>query len=75
MCCWGSAYTAVTGRPSPRPIPTREKFVDTWKELATPLELPPPVSIPDPPMSGLSWPLQSWAKYVQWRPSLVDHID
>ena len=71
----GSAYTATTGLPFPRPIPTREKFMDTWKELATPLELRPPVSILDPPTSGRSWPLQSWAKYVQSRPSLVNHID
>ena len=71
----GSAYTAATGLPFPRPIPTREKFMDTWKELATPLELRPPVSIPDPPTTGCSWRPQSWAKYIQSRPSPVDHID
>ena len=71
----GSAYTAATGLPFPKPIPTRDAFTDTWKELVTPLELRPPVSIPDPPASGRSWPLLSWARYVQSRPSLVDTID
>ena len=58
-----------------RPIPRREKFMDTGKELATPLELRPPVSIPYLPTNGLSWPLQLWAKYVPSHPSLVDHMD
>ena len=49
--------------------------MDTRKDLASPLELRPPVSIPGPPTSGPSWPLQSWAKYVQSRRSLVDHIN
>ena len=71
----GSAYTAATGLPFPRPIPTRDTFTDTWKELVTPLYLRPPVSVPDPPASGRSWPLPSWARYVQSRPSLVDTID
>ena len=71
----GSAYTAATGLPFSRPIPTRDTFTDTWKELVTPLDLRPPVSVPDPPASGRSWPLPSWARYVQSRPSLVDTID
>ena len=29
----GSAYTAATGLPLPRPIATRDTFTDTWKEL------------------------------------------
>ena len=41
----GSAYTAATGLPFPKPIPTQ----DTWKELVTLLDPQPPVSIPDPP--------------------------
>ena len=45
----GPAYTAATGLPFPRPIPTRDTFTDTWKELVTPLDLRPPVSVPDPP--------------------------
>ena len=71
----GSAYSAATGLPFPRPIPTRDTFMDTWKELVTPLDLRPPVSVPDPPASGRSWPLPSWARYVQSRPSLVETID
>ena len=43
--------------------------------VVTPLDLRPPVSIPDPLASGRSWPLPSWARYVQSRPSLVDTID
>ena len=60
----GSAYTAATGLPFPRPIPTRDTFTDTWKELVTPLDLRPSVSVHDPPASGRSWPLPSWARYV-----------
>ena len=71
----GSAYTAAPGLPFPRPIPTRDTFTDTWKELVIPLDLRPPVSVPDPPASGRSWPLPSWTRYVQSRPSLVDTID
>ena len=71
----GSAYSAATGLPFPRPIPTRDTFTDTWKELVTPLDLRPPMSVPDPPASGRSWPLPSWARYVQSRPSLVETID
>ena len=48
----GSAYTAATGLPFPKPIPTQDTFTDTWKELVTPLDLRPPVSIPDPAASG-----------------------
>ena len=31
--------------------------------------------VADPPTSCRSWPLQSWACYIQWRPLLVDTID
>ena len=71
----GSAYTPATGLPFPYPMPTRDTFTDTQKELVTPLDLRPPVSIPNRPASGRSWPLPSWARYVQSRPSLVDTID
>ena len=71
----GSAYTAARGLPFPRPIPTRDTFTDTRKELVTPLDLRPPVYVPDRPASGRSWPLPSWARYVQSCPSLVDTID
>ena len=71
----GVAYTAATGYPFPRPIPSRDQFSDTWKEMAKPLELWPPVSVSDPLASGRSWPLQSWARYVQSRPPLADVID
>ena len=63
------------GPPVPRPIPTRDTFTDTWKQLVTPLDLRPPVSVPDPPASGRSWPLPSLARYVQSCPSLADTID
>ena len=61
----GSAYTAATGLLFPKPIRTRDTFTDMWKELVTPLDLRPPVSIPDPHGSGRSWLLLSWARYVQ----------
>ena len=61
--------------PVRRHVPTREAFKDAWKELVTPLDIRPPVYIPDPAASGRSWPLPSWSRYVQSRPSLVDTID
>ena len=71
----GVAYTAATGYPFSRPISSRDQFSDTWKEMAKPLELQPPVSVANPPTSGGSWPLQSWARYVQSGPPLADVID
>ena len=35
----GAAYTAATGLPFPRPIPSHELFMDTWKKLVKPLAL------------------------------------
>ena len=61
----GVAYTAATGYPFPQPTPSHNQFSDTWNEMAKPLEWRPPVSIADAPASGRSWPLQSWARYVQ----------
>ena len=40
------------------------EYVDTWKELAKPLELRPPVSIAEPLGSGCSWPLRPWVQYL-----------
>ena len=40
-----------------------------------PLALDPLVSVPEPATSGRSWLLQSSARYIQSRPSLVDTID
>ena len=71
----GAAYTAAMGLPFPRPILSRDPFMDTWKELVKPLALDRPVSVADPPTSGRSWPLQSWAAYIQLPPPLVDTID
>ena len=75
MTCRGAAYTAATGIPFPRPIPSYDSFVDTWKELAKPLALDRPVSVADPLTSGRTWPLQLWARYIRSRPPLVDTID
>ena len=71
----GIDYTAATGHTFPRPIPTWQAFLDTWKDMAKPLELRPPVNVDDPPASGRSWPVHSWARYIQSRPPLVDTID
>ena len=70
----GLDYTAATGHEFPRPIPTRQAFLDTWKELVK-AELRPPVTVSDPPASGRSWPIHSWARYIQSRPPLVDTMD
>ena len=48
----GSAYTAATGLPFAKPIPTQVAFTDAWKELVTALDLQPPVSIPIPRRVG-----------------------
>ena len=71
----GIDYTAATGHTFPRPIPTWQAFSDTWKDMAKPLEFRPPVQVDDPPASGRSWPVQSWARYIQSRPPRVDTIN
>ena len=71
----GDAYTARTGLPFRRPIPTRDQFDATWKSLTAPLALSPPVECADPPSSGRCWPLRSWAQYVQFRPALCPFVD
>ena len=68
----GIDYTAATGHTFPRPIPMRQAFLDTWKGMAKPLELRPPVNVDDPPASGCSWPVHSWVRYIPSRPPLVD---
>ena len=47
----------------------------TWKKLVKPLALDRPMSVADPPTSGHCWSLQSWARYIQSRPPVVDTID
>ena len=71
----GGPYTAARGLPFPRAIFSRDRFMDTWKELVNLLALDVPLSVADPPTSGRSWPLQSWARYIQSRPPLVGTID
>ena len=71
----GIDYTAAMGHTFLRPIPTRQAFLNTWKDMAKPLPLRPPVNEDDPPASGRSWPVHSWAHYIQSRPPLVDTID
>ena len=68
----GAAYSAATGLPLSRRIPSHDCFMDTWKDLVKALVLHRPMSLPDPPTSGRCWPLQSWACYIQSRPPLVD---
>ena len=45
----GIDYTVATAHFFPRPIPTLQAFLDTWKDMAKPLELRPPVTVDDPP--------------------------
>ena len=71
----GINYRAAMVHTFPRPIPTRQAFLDTWKDMAKPLELRPPVTVDDPPTSSRSWPVHSWACYNQSGPPLVDAID
>ena len=67
--------TATTGLPFPRPIPWRDHLEQTWKDLANPLELEPPMSVADPPTIGRSGPLHCWTRYIRSHASLVDTID
>ena len=71
----GDTYTARTGLPFPRPIPTQDQFDATWKSLTAPLALSPPVECADPPSSGRCWRLRSRAQYVQSRPALCQSIE
>ena len=75
MTRWGATYTAAAGLAFPCPIPSRDRFMDTWKELVKPLALDRPMSVADPPTSRRSWPLQLWARYIQSLPPLVDTIN
>ena len=41
------------------------------RNMAKPLELRPAVTLADPTVSGRSWPVHSWARYIQlcpWTP-------
>ena len=58
----GIDYMAATGHTFLRPIPARQTFLDKWKDMAKPLQLRPPVTVDDPPTSGRSWPVHSWAR-------------
>ena len=46
----GDAYTARSGLPFPRPIPTQDQFDATWKSLTAPLALSPPGGMCRPPI-------------------------
>ena len=41
----GIDYTAATAHTLPRPIPTRQAFLDTWKDMAKLLELRPAATV------------------------------
>ena len=58
----GDAYTARTGLPFPRPIPTRDQFDATWQSLTAPLAWSPAVERSDTPSSGRCRPLRLWAQ-------------
>ena len=75
ITCRGDAYTARTGLPFPRPIPTQDQLDATWKSSTAPLALSSSVECADPPSLGGFWPLRSWAQYVQSRPALCQSIN
>ena len=56
----GLDYTAATGHEFPRPFPTRQALLDTWKELVKALELRPPVTVSDPPLAAAVGPYIHW---------------
>ena len=70
----GDAYTARTGLPFPRPIPTRDQLFAMWKPLTAPLAVSRPAECADPPSSGRCWPLRTWAQYVEARPAVCQSI-
>ena len=43
--------------------------------MVKPLELRPHVTVDNQPASGRTWPVDSWARYIQSRPPLVGTID
>ena len=71
----GAGLHGRNGPPVPPPHPHSGYVHGQSEGVGHPLDLRPPVSVPDPPASGRSWPLPSWARYVQSRPSQVDTID
>ena len=60
----GAPYTAATGLPFPRPIPSCERFTDTRTELAKPLALDPLVHVPEPPTRPALGHCNSQALYL-----------
>ena len=75
MPAGGGAHTAATRLPFSQPVPSCDRFTDTWKDLVKLLALHPLVSVTQPPTSVRSWPLQFWARYIQSPPPLVHTID
>ena len=45
----GGLPTRPTGHIFPRPIPTRQEFLDSWKDMVKLLELQAPVTMSEPP--------------------------
>ena len=71
----GAVYTAATGLPFPRLIPSRDRFTDTWKELVKPLVLNRPVSVAVPPQAASlgrcnRGPATSNRVHPLWTPSI-----
>ena len=65
----------VPGGPYARPLCTERDFQARWKELIAPVELDVPVATVLPKATGISWPFESWVKYILSRPGLVGAID
>ena len=71
----GSAYTAATGLMFAKLTPLRMRSRTCGRSWSAAIDLRPPVSYPEPPASWRSWPLPSWARYVESHPPLLDTID
>ena len=68
-------HRTVPGGPYSRPICTQRDFQARWKELVAPVELDEPVATVLPKTTGISWPFDSWVKYILCWPVLVRSIN
>ena len=61
--------------PATRPLCTDKDFHAEWDSLLSAMHLDDPVSTDDPPATGVSWPLDEWAEYVQSREALAFDLE
>ena len=68
----GMNYKDTTSHTFLQPILTRQAFLDTRKDVAKPVEWRPLMAVANPPASGRSWLMHSWARHVGRRSPRAD---